>query len=57
MLNGVRSAMLGIGYFFETWYADLAVLWAFLLFMPLFSYWVFQRVEHGVKRSEGVGEF
>jgi hypothetical protein len=57
MLNGVRSAMLGVGYFFHTWYLDLAMLWAFLLFTPLFSVRVFQSVERGVKRSEGVGEF
>ena len=57
MVNGVRSALLGVGYFFGKWYLDLAVLWAFLLFMPLFSVWVFQRVERGVKKNEGMGEF
>lgn len=57
MVNGARSALLGVGYFFGTWYRDLAVLWAFLLFAPLFSFWVFQRVEAGIRRNEGVGEF
>ena len=57
MVNGVRAALLGVGYFFEAWYLDLAVLWVFLLFMPLFSAWVFNRAELGVKRNEGVGEF
>jgi ABC-2 type transport system permease protein len=57
MVNGVRSSLLGVGFFFEHWYLDLAALWAFLLFMPLFSFAVFRRVEHSVRRNEGVGEF
>ena len=57
MVNGVRSALLGVGYFFGEWYLDLAVLWAFILFTPLFSAWVFRRVEFGVRRNEGMGEF
>jgi len=57
MVNGARSALLGVGYFFGTWYRDMAMLWAFLLFAPLFSFWVFQRVEAGIRRNEGVGEF
>ena len=57
MTNGVRSALLGVGFFFGQWYLDWAVLWAFLLFAPLFGYWVFNRVERGVQRNEGVGQF
>ena len=57
MTNGVRSALLGVGYFFGHWYLDLAVLWAFLLFAPLFSVWVFRQVENNVKRNEGMGQF
>jgi ABC-2 type transport system permease protein len=57
VVNGVRSALLGVGFFFEKWYLDLAVLWAFLLFMPLFSFWVFNRVERGIRRNQGMGEF
>jgi len=57
MVNGVRSALLGVGFFFERWYLDWAVLWAFMLFMPLFSIQVFHRVERGIRRNEGVGEF
>jgi ABC-2 type transport system permease protein len=57
MVNGVRSALLGVGYFFETWYLDWAVLWAFLLVIPLFSFWVFHRVENGIRRNQGMGEF
>lgn len=57
MTNGVRSALLGVGYFFQHWYLDLAVLWVFVLFAPLFGYWVFSRVETSVRSNEGVGQF
>ncbi len=57
MTNGVRSALLGMGYFFGAWYFDLAVLWAFMLFAPLFGFWVFNRTERSVQRNEGVGQF
>ncbi len=57
MVNGVRSSLLGVGYFLENWYLDFAVLWAFLLFIPLFSVWVFQRVENNLRRNEGIGTF
>ncbi len=57
MTNGARSALLGVGFFFDKWYLDMSVLWAFLLFTPLFSFWVFNRVENGVKRNQGMGQF
>lgn len=57
MVNGVRSALLGVGYFLETWYLDMAVLWVFLLAAPLFSMWVFQRVERSLRKNEGIGTF
>lgn len=57
MTNGVRSALLGVGFFFGEWYLDMAVLWLFLLFAPLFSIWVFRRVEGNIRRNEGVGQF
>jgi hypothetical protein len=57
MTNGVRSALLGVGFFFKSWYLDLAVLWAFLLFTPLLGYWVFTRTETSVRRKEGIGQF
>ena len=57
MTNGVRSALLGIGFFFGQWYFDLAVLWAFLLIAPFFGYWVFTRTERSVRKNEGVGQF
>ena len=57
MTNGVRSALLGVGFFFGQWYLDWAVLWAFLLVTPLFSFWLFNRVERGIQRNEGIGQF
>jgi ABC-2 type transport system permease protein len=57
MTNGVRSALLGVGFFFGRWYLDMAVLWAFMLFAPLFGFWVFNRVETGLKKNEGMGQF
>ncbi len=57
MVNGVRSALLGVGFFLEEWYLDLAVLWAFLIVVPLFSMWVFRRVESNLRRHDGIGKF
>ncbi len=57
MTNGVRSALLGVGYFFREWYLDLAVLWAFMLVTPLVGYWVFMKTENNVRSHEGVGQF
>lgn len=57
MTNGVRSALLGIGFFLGKWYLDLAVLWSFMLITPLLGYWVFHQVENNVRRNEGVGQF
>jgi ABC-2 type transport system permease protein len=57
MTNGVRSALLGVGFFFGEWYLDMAVLWAFMLFAPLFGFWVFNRTERSIQRNEGMGQF
>lgn len=57
MTNGVRSALLGVGYFLGEWYLDFAVLWAALLVAPMLGYWVFSEVEKSVRRNEGVGQF
>ncbi len=57
MTNGVRASLLGIGYFFNYWYVDLAVLWGFVLVTPFFGYWVFTRTEKNVRKNEGVGQF
>lgn len=57
MTNGVRSALLGVGFFFKFWYFDLAVLWVFILITPFLGYWVFSRTERSVRRNEGMGQF
>jgi ABC-2 type transport system permease protein len=57
MTNGVRSALLGVGFFFGHWYLDLAVLWTFMFIAPMCGFWVFRRVERGIQRNEGVGQF
>jgi ABC-2 type transport system permease protein len=57
MTNGVRSALLGVGFFFNNWYLDLAVLWVFMIITPLLGYWVFTRTETSVRRNEGMGQF
>jgi ABC-2 type transport system permease protein len=57
MSNGVRASLLGVGFFFGTWYRDLAVLSAFCVIMPLVGYSVFLATERRIKRNEGVGMF
>jgi ABC-2 type transport system permease protein len=57
MTNGVRSALLGVGFFFGQWYLDWAVLWTFLLIAPLLSFEIFRRIERGIQRNEGIGQF
>ena len=57
MVNSVRAAILGTGYFFQTWYLNMSVLWAFLLLLPLISISVFHRAEIGLRRNRGLGEY
>ncbi len=57
MTNGVRSALLGVGFFFEKWYLDMAVLGVFFIITPLLGYWIFAKVETGIRKNEGVGKF
>ncbi len=57
MNNGVRASLLGIGFFFERWYFDLAVLGIFSVVTPLLGYWLFSRTEQAIQHSEGIGEF
>jgi ABC-2 type transport system permease protein len=57
MNNGVRASLLGVGWFFQTWYLDLAVLAAFCAVAPVVGYWVFLGVEQRVKTNQGVGQF
>lgn len=53
----IRASLLGVSYFFEEWYFDLAVLWAFCVVAPLLGYYVFLSTEKKIKRNEGVGKF
>jgi ABC-2 type transport system permease protein len=57
MTNGVRASLLGVGFFFQNWYYDLAVLWGFVFITPFLGYWVFNRAEISLRRNEGVGQF
>ena len=57
MNNGMRASLLGVGFFFERWYFDLAVLGAFCVIAPWIGYWLFTRTEQSVKHDVGVGEF
>ncbi|MGB9586080.1 MAG: ABC transporter permease [Anaerolineales bacterium] len=57
MTNGVRSALLGVGFFLGKWYLDFAVLWGFMLLAPWLGYWVFSRVENNIRGNEGIGQF
>jgi ABC-2 type transport system permease protein len=57
MNNGVRASLLGVGWFFKTWYFDLAVLAAFCAIAPVLGHWIFLGVERGVRSNQGVGQF
>ncbi len=57
MVNGVRSAMLGVGFFFGKWYLDMAVLWVFMMIVPWLGYWVFARTENTIRKNEGMGAY
>ena len=57
MNNGVRAALLDVGWFFQTWYRDLAVVAVFCAAVPVLGYWVFLRTECRVKANQGVGQF
>lgn len=57
MNNGVRASLLGVGWFFQTWYRDLAVLAAFCVVAPLLGYWVFLQSERRIRTNEGMGQF
>jgi ABC-2 type transport system permease protein len=55
--NGTRASLLGVEYFLSEWYFDLAVLWGFVIFVPLIGYRVFTSVENSIRRNEGIGTF
>ncbi len=57
MTNGARAAILGVGYFLQTWYYDWAVLWVFFLAAPLLGWEIFRRTEDRLRRNEGLGQY
>ncbi len=57
MAQDVRASLLGLDYFLQAWYLDLAVMWAFALMMPLLGYAVFLGTERRMRRREGVGQY
>lgn len=57
LVNGVRSAILGVGFFLGAWYYDLLVLLMFSLLLPLVGIWIFQRVERNTRRQQGIGQY
>ena len=57
MTDGVRASLLNIGYFYETAYGSLAVLFAMALIVPLLGYEVFEVTERRLRRKEGVGHY
>ncbi len=57
MSNGVRASLLQVGWFFETWYRDLAILAAFCVVAPVLGYWLFLRTERRIRTNQGIGQF
>lgn len=57
MNQDIRASLLGLSYFFQEWYFDLAVLWAFCVVAPLVGYYFFLMTEQRTKKNEGVGQF
>ncbi len=57
MTHDVRASLLDVGYFFETWYFDLAVLFAFAAIAPLIGYAIFLGTEKRMKKGQGVGQY
>ncbi|UCD92394.1 MAG: ABC transporter permease [Methanobacteriota archaeon] len=55
MTNGVRASLLEVGYFFEHWYIDLAIIFVFAAVVPLLGYMVFMRTEKRLKKNQGMG--
>ncbi len=57
LVNGVRSSLLGIGFFMSEWYLDMAILWSFMMITPLLSIWAFRQVENGARSRQGLGQY
>lgn len=57
MNNGVRAALLDLGWFFGSWYRDLGMLGLFAVLMPMLGYRLFSAAERRMQRREGMGLF
>ncbi len=57
MTDGIRASILDIGYFYGNAYANLAVLFAMALVVPLLGYEVFEVTERRLRKKEGVGHY
>ncbi len=57
MTNGVRASLLDIGYFFGSWYADIAILFVFAAVFPLLGYAIFHGSERRQKKTQGMGMY
>jgi ABC-2 type transport system permease protein len=57
MTNGVRASLLDIGYFFGSWYADIAILFIFAAVFPLLGYAIFQGTQKRMKKTQGIGMY
>lgn len=55
MTNGVRASLLDVGFFFEHWYFDLAIIFVFAAIVPLLGYMVFMGTERRLKKNQGMG--
>ena len=57
MTDAVRASILRIDYFYGSAYANLAVLFAMALVVPLLGYEVFEFTERRLRKREGVGHY
>ncbi len=57
LTQGVRSALLNVPYFSNSWLLDLSVLAFFCLVGPLLGYFTFAKTEKFLRTGSGLGEF
>ncbi len=57
LTQGLRSTLLDIPYFSDSWWIDLGVLVFFCLVGPLLGYLVFSRTEQRLREETGLGGF
>jgi ABC-2 type transport system permease protein len=57
LTQGLRSTLLGIPYFSNSWIIDLSVLAFFCLVAPVLGYLVFSKTEKRLRTGSGLGEF